>query len=736
MQKGIILSILFLSLLLFKNNTTLAQTEIEQKNLTLNDQKFYKNGALYTGFMIVKYETGQIKQKIEIKNGVPDGLFIQYHKFAFYSKEDDQFTRVLDSLENEKNKCQIKTDSLTRRFNELKTEFNNMVSSNFGTIENYRIAQKKSWNNELKGKENKKVLKIQKFENGWGLDKYWPNKIQASSDQCATISRLIEQIKSRQLQIQSKEFEYYQSNLIKNGVYKSYLLFNKNKEEGTFKNDKKNGLWTTYSENGYVSSKGNYIDDQKSGEWITYTNNQITSKGNYLNNKKQGEWLFYFDSGELQQQVTFESDLKSGTFKSFYKNGKVEASGTYKTILPSDKSKTEKKIGEWVYNNSAGLLLKKENYNQTGELLTKVEYQYNGNTLIEQITYNSNSLKNGDYKSYYENGKLKSEGKYSNNLQEGLWNYYYKNGKLKGAGSFLHGEGTDVGDTGIPRNNRDGNWKTYTESGSLSQTSEWKKNTCVGRTSYYANGNKQEEIILVKQLKQIIEGPLEGSYFETNQLMNQYLITSWNENSIKISEFHRIDNISDGKLHGPYREYDANGKLEKEFTYFFGVKNGEFKIYEGGILTMKGNICASCEDEDKLIGDLYIYENQKVKSHHYIEKNGTWYDRLNPNNPPVNPKEDLTERFKTSLPASFTVTQDGVSFLMRLDKNGTGMIMMGQYGPDNLLWSIKNGDQLSVYNTAFKAYTTYKITYSSKTTENPILEENSKGKVYYWNVKN
>ena len=157
--------------------------------------------------MIVKYETGQTKQKIEIKNGVPDGLFIQYHKFAFYSKEDDQFTRVLDSLENEKNKCQIKTDSLTRRFNELKTEFNNMVASNFGTIENYRIAQKKSWNNELKGKENKKVLKIQKFENGWGLDKYWPNKIQAASDQCATISRLIEQIKSRQLQIQSKEFE-------------------------------------------------------------------------------------------------------------------------------------------------------------------------------------------------------------------------------------------------------------------------------------------------------------------------------------------------------------------------------------------------------------------------------------------------------------------------------------------------------------------------------------------------
>ena len=97
---------------------------------------------------------------------------------------------------------------------------------------------------------------------------------------------------------------------------------------------------------------------------------------------------------------------------------------------------------------------------------------------------------------------------------------------------------------------------------------------------------------------------------------------------------------------------------------------------------------------------------------------------------------NLTERFKTSLPASFTVTQDGISFLMRLEKNGTGMMMMGQYGPDNLMWSIKNGNQLSVYNTAFKSYSTYTITYSSPTTQNPVLEENSKGKVYYWNVKN
>jgi antitoxin component YwqK of YwqJK toxin-antitoxin module len=43
---------------------------------------------------------------------------------------------------------------------------------------------------------------------------------------------------------------------------------------------------------------------------------------------------------------------------------------------------------------------------------------------------------------------------------EGTWSFYYENGKLKGIGNFLHGDGSDIGDTGIPRNNRDGNWKT------------------------------------------------------------------------------------------------------------------------------------------------------------------------------------------------------------------------------------------------------------------------------------
>ena len=227
-------------------------------------------------------------------------------------------------------------------------------------------------------------------------------------------------------------------------------------------------------------------------------------------------------------------------------------------------------------------------------------------------------------------------------------------------------------------------------------------------------------------------GPYEGTYTQTGPLVNQFIITKWSENSVIISEAHRIISF-DGELHGPYKEYNANGKMSKEFTYFMGAKDGAFKIYNDGVLEYSGGLCPTCLDENKFYGDIISYEKGKVVSHFNVDRNGLWYDKLNPNNPPTNPKDDYTNRFKEILPATFRTTQDGVSYMIEFDKNGTGMMMMGKYGPDNILWSVKNGDELSIYNTAFKSYLSgFKLTYSSKDSKTPVIEENSKGTIKYW----
>jgi hypothetical protein len=100
-------------------------------------------------------------------------------------------------------------------------------------------------------------------------------------------------------------------------------------------------------------------------------------------------------------------------------------------------------------------------------------------------------------------------------------------------------------------------------------------------------------------------------------------------------------------------------------------------------------------------------------------------------------KVDYTAKFKSILPASFTSSQNGVSYLINFDKNGTGMMMMGTYGPDNVLWSVKNGNELSIYNTAFKSYLPgFKLVYGSGNSDIPVIEEHTKGTVQYWYKKN
>ena len=103
----------------------------------------------------------------------------------------------------------------------------------------------------------------------------------------------------------------------------------------------------------------------------------------------------------------------------------------------------------------------------------------------------------------------------------------------------------------------------------------------------------------------------------------------------------------------------------------------------------------------------------------------------------LNSKDDYATKFKSILPATFSSTKDGVSYLIDFDKNGTGMMMMGSYGPDNILWSVKNGNELSIYNTAFKSYSPgFKLVYSSGNSDIPVIEEHTKGTVKYWYKRN
>jgi len=97
---------------------------------------------------------------------------------------------------------------------------------------------------------------------------------------------------------------------------------------------------------------------------------------------------------------------KSGSYTSYYENGKLKSS---------------------------------ENY-QNGRKVGICKYYYDNGKLQYEEIYNQYGLADGTFKSYYKNGQLESTYLYKNNKKEGPYKEYYENGALRDEGRYESGE--------------------------------------------------------------------------------------------------------------------------------------------------------------------------------------------------------------------------------------------------------------------------------------------------------
>jgi len=79
---------------------------------------------------------------------------------------------------------------------------------------------------------------------------------------------------------------------------------------------------------------------------------------------------------------------------------------------------------------------------------------YYPNNKLKSIISLLDSLRNGNAKFYYDNGKLKEERPYKNGKIEGVVKHYYKSGNLKDVYSILNGK-------------REGNYTLYDDKGKV-----------------------------------------------------------------------------------------------------------------------------------------------------------------------------------------------------------------------------------------------------------------------------
>lgn len=239
------------------------------------------------------------------------------------------------------------------------------------------------------------------------------------------------------------------------GIYKYYYENGTAQQELMYSNNMLNGLCKTYYENGTLKKEIIYKNDllweltasydntgvkldsltivNGKGELREYhSNGQIAVKTNILNGLYDGYFQEFDENGKLRMKTSYQDGKKQGDLKTYHDNGKI-----------AQHSKFDKDInvGQEKYYNDKGVLILESEYkyppfNKTDSIqLNLGEYKSQTGLIALLSPFNpkgmANGIRNGAHKSYYDNGKLKSEEYYLDNIQDSVSKKYYENGRLK-----------------------------------------------------------------------------------------------------------------------------------------------------------------------------------------------------------------------------------------------------------------------------------------------------------------
>jgi len=118
---------------------------------------------------------------------------------------------------------------------------------------------------------------------------------------------------------------------------------------------------------------------------------------------------------------------------------------------------------------------------------TSKSYYYSGK-ILSQIDYRS-GIKSGNCTYYFENGNKQSESYYLNGKLKGEYKSYYESGELNESGKYIY-------DKNNIYSRKNGSWKTYSKDGKLKSeaiiengiTKQWQTYTSNGEINYADTG--------------------------------------------------------------------------------------------------------------------------------------------------------------------------------------------------------------------------------------------------------
>ncbi|MBK7711213.1 MAG: hypothetical protein IPJ37_09885 [Bacteroidales bacterium] len=428
-----------------------------------------ENGSIQDGYQVFRYPNGTISSQGVMKNGKPEGFWKSFYVTGVKKSEGKRTNFMLDSIWIFYDQAGDTTEKINYLYGKKSGWYFKYKKD---PAEGLYI-----WSRELFAGDKKEGISYIYFPDGKVQQTITYNEgkkegLSKEYDKDGNIISLLEY--SKDFLISREKINRTDSKGLKQGGWKDFYPNGSIKSEKTFRDDQLNGYYKEYDSRGKLvltmlydngSIVKNKVEDEPDIEIINkhdqegkliysgpYRNKipvgihrdygkdgKVTNAYVYNDNgllisegivdesgNRNGKWKDFFPNGKVQAEGQFNDNRRTGVWKFYNASGKVEQTGSYNNGRPDG-------IWKWYYDNNA--VLREEEYFQGKRDGSFVEYSINGE-IISQGQY-SDGEKNGEWK--YKSGDNTEVGKYILGLKDGLWKTYYPEEKLKSKGNFVQG---------------------------------------------------------------------------------------------------------------------------------------------------------------------------------------------------------------------------------------------------------------------------------------------------------
>jgi antitoxin component YwqK of YwqJK toxin-antitoxin module len=383
------------------------------------------------------------------------------------------------------------------------------------------------------------------------------------------------------------------------GYWKNYHKNGTIKIEGNRKNFLLDSIWKFYSESGKIQKSLNYSLGKKNGiSEIFDTSGNVITRENYSNDIKNGNTITYHINGKTKQIIPFKNGKAEGVSYEYTPDSILISIITYKYGFIEKQEKINRrdangnKQGLWKEFYSDGKVKTEEKYRDGKLDGYKKEYDSKGEIKNIEKFSNGKVEKNAQelikpeiFRSYHDNGYVKYEGTYLNGMPQGTHYHFNKDGFPDSAIIYSDGYLIEKGpvDTGRRKQNA---WIEFHFDGEAKGKGNYKDDLKNGIWKYYHTNGKLEQ---------------EGKY---NKYGRPTGVWKWYYESGNIL---REENYLDGKREGLLQEYKEDGKIITKGEYFDDMQEGPW-YYEMENYKEIGNYRAGLPDS--IWKAYYIKENR------------------------------------------------------------------------------------------------------------------------------